>query len=304
MNADAKVAVWLALLAGCTHPPPVTKPVARTTATAAPPVPADAPPVQLVPLEAHRTSIGHGWSLYLPEGFALRNGRYDLVVHFHGEGRFQERNVDQAGLVAAVVSVNMGGLGTEPYAKAFRSPDGFPRLLAAADAAIAEKVGGPAPKLGRLALSAWSAGYSSVAAVLGDAATADRVDAILLADGLFTAFSDRKKRTVNDAGLDRIVRFAERAKRDEKLFVLTHGAIPTGPYPSVQECTARLLERVSVPKSPATGTGPLGMRRTYTADTGSLHVAGFDGMTAGDHVKELHAMGESAYPYLKTRWSK
>lgn len=302
MNADAKVAVWLALLAGCTHPPPVAKPVARTTATA--PVPVVGPPVQPVPLEAHRESVGHGWSLYLPEGFAPKDGHYDLVVHFHGEGRFQERNVVQAGLAAAVVSVNMGGLGTEPYAKAFRSPDVFPRLLAAADAAIARKVGSPAPKLGRLALSAWSAGYSSVAAVLGDTTSADRIDAILLADGLFTAFSDRKKRTVNDAGLDRIVRFAERAKHDEKLFVLTHGAIPTGPYPSVQECTTRLLERVAVPKAPATGAGPLGMKRTYVADAGSFHVAGFDGMTAGDHVKELHAMGESAYPYLEKRWNE
>ena len=34
------------------------------------------------------------------------------------------------------------------------------------------------------------------------------------------------------------------------------------------------------------------------------HLDGFEGMTASDHVKQLHAMGETVYPYLKARWEK
>ena len=46
-----------------------------------------------------------------------------------------------------------------------------------------------------------------------------------------------------------------------------------------------------------------GMKQTYTVDRGGFHVRGFEGRTAGDHVKELHAMGETIYPLLKARWA-
>ena len=263
----------------------------------APAVASAPPPAEPAPF---RASVGRGAELYLPPSFVAKNGKYDLIVHFHGEGRWQEENLAHAKLDVAVVSINLG-MGTEPYAKAFKTGDALEHLLATTQAEIVKT--GRATELGRLALSAWSAGFSSVAAVLNDT-TAARVDAILLADGFFTNFTDTKKRTVNDAGLIRFVRFAEKAKKDEKLFAITHSSIPTGPYPSVQECTSRLLELVSLPKTSTTGLGPLAMRGTYIVDQGSFHVRGFEGVTAGDHVKELHAMGETIYPYLKARWAK
>ena len=201
-----------------------------------------------------RTRVGHGAELYLPPSFAARNGKYDLIVHFHGEGRWQEENLAHAKLDVAVVSVNLG-MGTEPYAKAFKTSDAFDLLLAATQAEIVKT--GRATELGRLALSAWSAGFSAIGAALNDTLTT-RVDAILLADGLFTNFTDRKKRTVNDQGLAKLVHFAELARKDEKLFAITHSSIPTVAYQSVQECTARLLELLSLTKTPAQDAGPLG----------------------------------------------
>ena len=37
-------------------------------------------------------------------------------------------------------------------------------------------------------------------------------------------------------------------------------------------------------------------------DRGAFHVKGYEGVTAGDHIKQINAMGETLYPYLKARW--
>lgn len=234
-----------------------------------------------------------------------RKGRYDLIVHFHGEGRFQEKNVENAHLNVAVVSINLG-LGTDPYSNTFKNPEVFQRVLADVQSEV-EKDGraGTTPKLHRLALSAWSAGFSSVARVMTDDSVSERVDAVLLADGFFTNFSNVKKREVNKQGLDRFVKFTEQARKNEKLFSITHTTIPTGPYPSVQECVGTLLELEHLQKKTCSIDGPRPkMHQFYKVDDGSFHIQGYQGVRAADHVRQLHAMGETTYPYLKSRWDK
>lgn len=239
--------------------------------------------------------------LYLPPCFAAKNGGYDLIVHFHGASRWQEANIERAKLNAAVVSVNVVGFGTEPYSNAFKAPGAFDRLLADTHAEIVRSGRAGDAELRRLALSAWSAGFSSIARVMTEDLT-KRVDAVLLADGFFTHFTEPKKRTVNARALEKFARFAEAARRSEKLFVITHTTIPTGPYPSVQECVSKLLDMVQMTKTPAIAPGPGDMRQQYVVDEGSFHIRGFEGTQAADHVKQLQAMGDTAYPYLKARW--
>jgi hypothetical protein len=289
-------ALWAAMALGCS----------RDRVAPQPSPPASSPRSSVVEgareIEAsgpYRASVGRA-ELYLPPWFSPKHGGYDLIVHFHGERRWQEANVTHAHLNVAVLSINLGA-GTDPYANAFRTPESFERLLADTEAEIARSGRADGAERRRLALSAWSAGFSSIARVMTDA-LAERVDAILLADGFFTFFSDPKKRTVNAAGLQKFARFADAARRGEKLFALTHTTIPTGPYPSVQECTAKLLELLDEPKVPTNAVGPRAMHAIYTVDRGSLHIHGFEGTTAADHVKQLHAMGETVYPYLKARW--
>ena len=251
---------------------------------------------------AYRASLGRGAELYLPPWFMVKKGGYDLIVHFHGEGRWQEANIEHAKLNVAVVSVNLGA-GTQPYSKAFKNPEAFDRLLADTQAEIAKSGRAEGAQLRRLALSAWSAGFSSVSRVMTDAVTA-RVDAVLLADGFFTNFTNQKKRTVNTQGIHKFAKLVDAARRDEKLFAITHTTIPTGPYPSVQECVAKLLEMTDISKVPAVATGPHEMHQIYAVDKGSFHIRGFEGTRARDHVIQLHAMGETVYPWLKARWDK
>ncbi len=305
----ARTAIFLAVCAvvGCAHDRPPTPPASSTTAA-----PERTPrtvevetPRELETVAPFHANLGRGAELYLPPWFTAKKGGYDLIVHFHGENRWQVANIERSRLNVAVVSVNLGA-GTEPYSKAFKRPESFDRLLADAHAEIvrsgrAQGRGGEAPQLRRLALSAWSAGFSSVSRVMTDAVV-QRVDAVLLADGFFTNFTNAKKRTVNARALEKWVKYADDARHDEKLFAITHTTIPTGPYPSVQECVAKLLEMLQLPKTPAVTTGPRDMHQFYLVDQGSFHIRGFEGTRAKDHVKQLHAMGETMYPWLKSRW--
>ncbi len=292
-----------ASLGACSHDRPSPAPArSASPPERAPRVAEVETPKALEAATAHRASVGRGAELYLPPWFSPKRGGYDLIVHFHGEGRWQHANVEHAKLNVAVVSVNLGA-GTDPYAKAFKSPDAFDRLLAETQAEVARSGRADGAELRRIALSAWSAGFSSVSRVMTESVT-PRVDAVLLADGFFTHFTDPKKRTVNAAGLEKFARYAEGARRGEALFAITHTTIPTGPYPSVQECVAKLLAMIDMTKTPAVALGPRDMHQIYTVDDGSFHVRGFEGTQATDHVKQLHAMGETMYPWLKARWEK
>jgi hypothetical protein len=297
--------VVFAALLGCSHERPPSPAPARSTAPALDSGPPPAAPVEAPkPVEAgpYRARLGRSAELYIPPWFTAKNGGYDLIIHFHGEGRWQEANIEHAKLDVAIVSVNLGA-GTGPYANGFKSPTAFDRLLADTQTEITKSGRADGARLRRLALSAWSAGFSSISSLMTDD-VAQRVDAILLADGFFTNFTNQKKRTVNVRGLEKFVRFAEAARKDDKLFAITHTTIPTGPYPSVQECVAKLLELIATKKTRSVAIGPRKMRQFYVVDKGSFHIRGFEGTRAADHVRQLHAMGETVYPYLKARWDK
>ncbi len=287
----------LAVVAGCTDRPPPVRVV-----DASPREPVVEVPKRIEATAPYRTKLGfHSAELYLPTWFSPHRGGYDLIVHFHGLGKLQEGNLDRSQINAAVVSINLG-VSTDLYGNAFRDPQSFSKLVAEAQDEIEKSGRAPGAKLKRIALSAWSAGFVSVSKIMSDPANAERVDAVVVADGFFTSLTNIKKRTVNTASLERFATLAQAATKDEKLFAITHSSIPTVDYASTTETAAKLVEMTSSTKTPSSATGPKSMRETYVVDRGSFHVKGYEGVTAGDHIKQITAMGETMYPYLKARW--
>lgn len=284
----------------CKEPPPAARtPDASDRAPREPVV--ETPKRREQASTPYRAKLAHGGELYLPTWFSARQGGYDLMVHFHGLGKLQEHNLDRSQLDVAVVSINLG-VGTDHYANAFRDPQSFEKLVVEAQEEIAKSGRVPNAKVKRIALSAWSAGFVSVAKILSEPSNIEKIDAVLLADGFFTSFTNVKKRVINTPSLERFVTLVDSASKGDKLFAITHSAIPTVDYPSVEETVAKLLELTSSTKSPSTKVGPREMHETYTVDRGSFHVKGYEGVTAGDHIKQINAMGETLYPYLKARW--
>lgn len=253
----------------------------------APPAPARDPVrTEVATGEVVRVAAGD-LSVFVPSELAVRDGAYDVMVHFHGEGRLQEKNVAQAHLRAVVVTANEG-MGTAPYARAFAADGALDRALASAEKGV-QKRGGNL-KVGRIALSAWSAGGASVREILAHDSDAARVDAVFLADGLFSSYEEGKK--VATAPLTPIVQFARRALEGKALFVLTHTAIETQGYPNVAECTEALFGELGLERPQAT---------VYVFDRSGFHVAGFDGKGPEDHVARLEAL-DQAYAKLRDRW--
>jgi hypothetical protein len=239
--------------------------------------------------------------LYVPTLFRPVEGTYDLVVHFHGISPLQERNVEQAGLNAVVVSVNLG-ISSDTYSSAFSSPGAFDALLKTTQRMMERTGRAPGARPGRIALSAWSAGFAAVGAVLKQPGAMDRIDAVLLADAPHVNYLGQHE--VNDKALEKWSRFAQAAIRGEKLFALTHSSIPTVGYPSTTETVEELLKLTSLEKRPVAATGPRGMRPLYESTRGDCHVEGFDGRTAKDHIDHIKAMGETLLPYLRDFWSR
>jgi hypothetical protein len=250
--------------------------------------------------EPARARFGHA-ELYVPASFRPIAGAYDLVFHFHGIASLQEDNFERAHINAAVVSVNLG-VASDAYANAFGAPGSFDALLRQAQRALEETGRVRGSRLGRIALSAWSAGFASVGSILRQPGVADRIDAVLLADGPHANYNASHR--VNDGALERWARMAEAAMRGEKLFALTHSSIPTTGYPSTTETIAELLKLAAVDKVPTQATGPRGMRAIYESHSGDFHVEGFEGQTAKDHIDHIKGMSETLLPYLRDRWER
>jgi hypothetical protein len=266
---------------------------ASTTATAV-----RAEPSPIVAGEATRKSRGN-LALYIPAELAVRDGAFDLVVHFHGTPKIQEQNVDEARLPVVVVSVSEG-IASASYGKAWAAPNALARVVKFAEAEVGAKRA-PKAHVGRIALSSWSAGGASVKGVLVN--DADRIDAVILADGLFTYWEDAAKKKAKREPLLPTIEFAKRAVAGEKLLIITHTAIPTE-YPSVAECTEVLLTELDIPKGPALpATQPTGGAPTYSVDRGGLHVRGVDGKGPEDHIAQIRSL-DDAYSELRRRWEK
>jgi hypothetical protein len=253
-------------------------------------------------LEASRVKFGHA-DLYVPTFFQPADGTYDLVIHFHGIPSLQETSFERAHVNAVVVSVNLG-IASDAYSNAFRAPGSFDLLLQQTQRALDRTGRAPGAMLGRIALSAWSAGFASVSAILAQPGAADRVDAILLEDGPHTMYDAPGH--IYEPGIQKWVRFAQAAMRGDKLFALTHSSIPTIGYPSTTETIGALLRETTVakvPTDPAQATGPRGMREIYESHSGAFHVAGFEGQTKNDHIDHIKGMSETVLPYLRERWT-
>jgi hypothetical protein len=211
----------------------------------------------------------------------------------------QEDNFERAHVNAVVVSVNLG-VASDAYSDAFRAPGSFDALLAQTQRALDKTGRAPGAHVGRIALSAWSAGFASVGSILKQPGMADRIDAVLLADGPHTMYDATHH--IYEPGMEKWVRLAQAAMRGEKLFALTHSSIPTIGFPSTTETIGELLKLASVEKEPHPAIGPRDMREIYECNVGDFHVAGYEGQTKKDHIDHIKGMSETLLPLLRERW--
>jgi hypothetical protein len=295
----------------------VTKAAAAPAVTEAPVVSPQEPAARAdAAVVRDRRSPLAGGLLMLPPSFASADGRYDLVLHLHGNTDLVEESFAIAGVNAVVVIMNLGN-GSGPYEDRFSNPASLPELLDRAQSTM-EKRGLATPELRRVALSAWSAGYGGVLKVLEQPALASRVDAVLLMDGIHVGYKPKS----HDLLVDRLApftRFAQEAVEGRRLFSITHTRItPVGNYAGTHETTDALLAAVGVAREPG-GTEPAmpvlhsidgviakkllrALEPEATAKKGGLIVRAYAGDQPEDHMAHLYFMAATVLPDLVAWW--
>ncbi|MBK9166984.1 MAG: hypothetical protein IPM24_05905 [Bryobacterales bacterium] len=205
-----------------------------------------------------------------------------LVIHFHGPAWLVEASVRRRWRRAASLSVHLG-TGSAVYAAPFREAGRFGVLLDEVERAT----GRPwAP----VVLTAYSAGYGAVREILRDATNRDKVQAVILADGIHAGYDEN--RLAKGADLEPFLAFAREAAGGNKQFILTHSEVYPGTYASTTDCADFLVDSVRVRRRAVLRWGPLGMQQVSEVRRAGWRVMGFAGNSAPDHTDHLHALAD------------
>lgn len=268
----------------------------------------------------HLNREGHvsipGGVLFLPSTLKTDDGAYDLLLHFHGNTAVVRESVEASGLNAAVAIVNLG-IGSAPYEELYGVPGTYEELLQTIDRGLAAR-GVDHPRLRRVALSGWSAGYGSISTILQVRRGREDLDAVLIFDGIHCGWENEE---LNPRQMKPFVTLAERAKKNEIFFGITHSAIDPIAYASTTATASYLLakvggvreERDPVADAPAYARlesmkGAVSpklektMEPTSEARIGAMHVVGYRGDTKEHHMAHLFQMSKTLLPELKARW--
>jgi hypothetical protein len=232
------------------------------------------PPGKRIPL--------HIGTLFLPEKLPAHDT--PIFLHFHGASWIPE--IAATKLPAAVIAVQLGA-GSASYANPFAEVKAFAEILQEAEAKAGRK-------FDRVGLTAWSAGYGAVSAILKTPENYERVHFVLLLDGLHASYVSGKpgpkESELVTEDLDVFVKFAKDAVAGKKQFVFAHSEIFPGTFASTTETADYLLKQLRLKRKPVLRWGPMGTQILCEVKHGRFHLLGFAGNSAPDHIDLLHAM--------------
>jgi hypothetical protein len=246
--------------------------------------PADPPPA------GQRAPLTDG-QLFIPADYKPDPTGVEVILHLHG-GTAAEKSLVRSGRSAVVVSVAIPGL-SSVYAKRFQDPKVFARVLAESTAKLKDLGVAPEPRVRRVVVSSFSAGYGGVREMLKDAATYDRIEALVMADTIYAGYADNgtSKRRVEPAHMAGFVKFARDAAAGKKAFLLSHCDLKPQGYASTAETADYLIAALGGKREPARDPWPaegLTLKSRYRA--GKFEVYAFAGDQGLDHMRHLHGL--------------
>lgn len=256
-------------------------------ATPAPPPKPPVAPVEQTVTFGEWVALPFGSYLAPASGFVAPDGGVDVVWNFHAcHAAEADFRATSANVVFACI--NNLGMGTAPYWDAFNDPARFGKLLGDLTSSL-EQSQGRKVHVRSLVLVAWSAGYASVQQILSVPSYYEQTRAVVLLDGLHAGYtknpdgSPTKKPRLETVGS--LLRFAEDAAQGKKVMVFTHSAVVPPDYASTTEMARALEERLQMTRTATDADFPGAID---VADREGLHVRGFEGREAKDHIAQLH----------------
>ena len=248
--------------------------------------PSDPPSGRRVALE------GLGATLFVPDGYKTNSsGDVDILLHLHGSPAVIEPAIKESGLNSVLIAFNRKGL-SKVYAEPFSDPALFKRLLDSAISALESQKIVENPKLGRVVISSFSAGFGGVRAMLKVPETFARIDGLIMADSIYCGYTgDPANHKVDPALMEGFRRFAVEAAEGRKTFFLTHSAqIPEG-YASTTETADFLIQAVGLGTVDKLRDWGPSLKQTRGYTKGRFNVLGFSGKEATDHLAHLRRIG-------------
>jgi hypothetical protein len=225
--------------------------------------------------------------LFVPDYFKPESSEIALVVHFHGAAWLAEENLYKARKNAVLVSVHLGAF-SSPYRLRFQNQEAFQNILDSALLVLNKEGIVSNPKIKFLCITSFSAGYGGVRELLKVQNYYDRIDAILLADGLHCSYTDSVARTLDSVQMSGFLRYAKDAAEGKKVFVVTHSQIFPGNYASTTETADYLINGIGAMRTPASGLNERGMFRTSVCEVKGFRLYGFEGETGPDHLDHFY----------------
>jgi len=239
------------------------------------------------PGRRERLSTG---TLFIPAGLERRK-RLPLFVHFHGAAWVPELASAMDGR-SAVISVEAGS-GSGAYAKVFDDDRAlFGKMLREAS----DKTG---ISFEPVTLTAWSAGHGAIREILQTPEYYQRVQKVLLIDGMHTGYAGGKpgpaESSLEPEHLEIFLKFAQDAVAGRKTMLITHSEIFPGTFASTTETADWLLAKLGLKRRAVVRWGPMQTQQLSEARAGGFRLIGYAGNSAPDHVDQLHSLPE----YLK-----
>lgn len=241
-------------------------------------------------------------TLWIPADYAPRDGRIDLLVHFHGGASLIRQAAAEARRPWVVATVEYHGF-SSVYRKPFSMDRArFARLLdEALQAARATEAIEVDATIGKLVVSSFSAGFGAVREVLKSPEYFAQIDGIVLIDSLYAGYvgdgTDGVVIGEVDPGLMKdFGRFAEASAAGRKAMIVTHTEVPTDGYANTRETADYLLDKLGLPATavdrrlprPASaGDQTRALRIRRHAQRGGFAIYGTNGRDAAEHVSHL-----------------
>ncbi len=234
-------------------------------------------------------------------GGVTKDGKFDVVFHFHGHDPMRREWVQVAD-GAVLVGITLG-IGSGVYEQTFADPKVFKELVASVEAEVAKVRGIKSAKVRKVGLSAWSAGYGAVKSILRSDYGKDLADSVILLDGLHASYNPDG--TLDELSLGPFMAYAKRAKAGKRFMYVSHSSIIPPDYASTTETVNFLIHELGGrPKAQKPRKGdPMGLELNSKFDVGNFHARGFDGNDKMDHCAHIGLMRDVVKSFLKKRWN-
>lgn len=227
----------------------------------------------------------------LPEKWTEIGAEMPVWIHLHGATDVVEREFGAIGAPGVLVTITLPGL-SRAYADHFATADVFGNVLREVETTLRAESAAQAWRVGRVTVSAFSAGFGGVRELLKQPDAYARIAALVMADSIYCGYAgDPKDKKVDPALMGGFLKFAQDAAEGRKRMVVSHSAqVPDG-YASTTETADYLIAALEGARTESVQEWPGGWKLLSQYARGQFEVLGFEGAGAEDHMKHLQALG-------------